>query len=167
MYPQCAQDGVSIYDLPKARTEQQLDAWQPLVDWLRSQLTRMRVPNGRRRQAHGGAWRRSGRVTPVASPGQTAAAAGGGSYPKTLSFLFEQSHLPGQRHRLGGALHEITDLVVGDVNLLVAAVLHLLAMLRVAADLQEEIENRFCAPPPVLTSAPRCRDRHHRPNRKP
>lgn len=43
VYPQCARDGVSIYDLPKARTEQQLDAWQPLVDWLRSQLTRMRA----------------------------------------------------------------------------------------------------------------------------
>jgi len=42
VYPQCARDGVSIYDLPKARTEQQLDAWQPLVNWLRSQLTRMR-----------------------------------------------------------------------------------------------------------------------------
>ena len=43
VYPQCARDGVSIYDLPKARTEQQLDAWQPLVDWLRSQLARMRA----------------------------------------------------------------------------------------------------------------------------
>ena len=42
VYPQCARDGApSIYDLP-ARTEQQLDAWQPLVNWLRSQLTRMR-----------------------------------------------------------------------------------------------------------------------------
>ncbi len=42
VYPQCARDGFSIYDLPRARTEQQLDAWQPLVVWLREQLAKSR-----------------------------------------------------------------------------------------------------------------------------
>lgn len=41
-YPQCARDGTSIYDLPRTRTEQQLEAWQPLVAWLRSQVARAR-----------------------------------------------------------------------------------------------------------------------------
>ena len=40
LYPQCARDGMSIYDLPRTRTEQQLEAWQPLVDWIRVQMTR-------------------------------------------------------------------------------------------------------------------------------
>ena len=40
VYPQCARDGMSIYDLPRTRTEQQLEAWQPLVDWIRGQMTR-------------------------------------------------------------------------------------------------------------------------------
>jgi chromosome partitioning protein len=43
LYPQCARDGLSIFDLPGARTEQQLDAWQPLVDWLKSELARTRT----------------------------------------------------------------------------------------------------------------------------
>lgn len=42
VYPQCARDGTSIYDLPRTRTEHQLEAWQPLVDWLRAQLLRLR-----------------------------------------------------------------------------------------------------------------------------
>ncbi|MGL5004234.1 MAG: ParA family protein, partial [Casimicrobium sp.] len=42
LYPQCARDGTSIYDLPRARTQQQLDAWQPLVAWLKTQVTRAR-----------------------------------------------------------------------------------------------------------------------------
>ena len=42
VYPQCARDGVSIYDLPTSRTENQLEAWQPLVDWLKGQLARVR-----------------------------------------------------------------------------------------------------------------------------
>lgn len=42
IYPQCARDGMSIYDLPRTRTEHQLEAWQPLVDWIRGQLTRSR-----------------------------------------------------------------------------------------------------------------------------
>jgi len=43
VYPQCARDGVSIYDLPRNRTEQQVEAWQPLVDWLRAQIARVRA----------------------------------------------------------------------------------------------------------------------------
>ena len=40
VYPQCARDGMSIYDLPRNRTEQQLEAWQPLVEWIRAQMVR-------------------------------------------------------------------------------------------------------------------------------
>ncbi len=40
IYPQCARDGMSIYDLPRSRTEQQIEAWQPLVDWIKSQMAR-------------------------------------------------------------------------------------------------------------------------------
>ena len=40
IYPQCARDGMSIYDLPRTRTEQQLDAWQPLIDWIKVQVAR-------------------------------------------------------------------------------------------------------------------------------
>lgn len=40
IYPQCARDGMSIYDLPRSRTEQQIEAWQPLVDWIKSQIAR-------------------------------------------------------------------------------------------------------------------------------
>lgn len=40
VYPQCARDGMSIYDLPRTRTENQLEAWQPLVDWIKVQMTR-------------------------------------------------------------------------------------------------------------------------------
>ena len=40
VYPQCARDGMSIYDLPRNRTEQQLEAWQPLVEWIRAQMLR-------------------------------------------------------------------------------------------------------------------------------
>ena len=40
IYPQCARDGMSIYDLPRNRTEQQLEAWQPLVDWIKGQMAR-------------------------------------------------------------------------------------------------------------------------------
>lgn len=40
LYPQCARDGVSIYDLPRTRTENQLEAWQPLVDWIKAQIAR-------------------------------------------------------------------------------------------------------------------------------
>ncbi len=40
IYPQCARDGMSIYDLPRNRTEQQLEAWQPLVEWIRAQMVR-------------------------------------------------------------------------------------------------------------------------------
>ena len=43
VYPQCARDGVSIYDLPASRTEQQIEAWVPLVDWIKGQLTRVRM----------------------------------------------------------------------------------------------------------------------------
>ena len=42
VYPQCARDGLSIYDLPASRTEQQIEAWVPLVDWIKVQLTRVR-----------------------------------------------------------------------------------------------------------------------------
>lgn len=41
-YPQCARDGMSIYDLPRAHTEQQIEAWQPLVTWLKAQVARAR-----------------------------------------------------------------------------------------------------------------------------
>ena len=40
VYPQCARDGMSIYDLPRTRTEQQLEAWQPLVEWIKGQMAR-------------------------------------------------------------------------------------------------------------------------------
>jgi chromosome partitioning protein len=40
LYPQCARDGMSIFDMPRTRTEQQLDAWQPLIDWIRQQIAR-------------------------------------------------------------------------------------------------------------------------------
>ncbi len=40
IYPQCARDGMSIYDLPRNRTEQQLEAWQPLIDWIKAQMAR-------------------------------------------------------------------------------------------------------------------------------
>jgi chromosome partitioning protein len=40
VYPQCARDGMSIYDLPRNRAEQQLEAWQPLVEWIRAQMLR-------------------------------------------------------------------------------------------------------------------------------
>ncbi len=43
LYPQCARDGTSIYDLPRTRTEQQLEAWQPLVAWLKGQVVRART----------------------------------------------------------------------------------------------------------------------------
>jgi chromosome partitioning protein len=42
-YPQCARDGTSIYELPRGRTEQQLEAWQPLVAWLKSNVARSRA----------------------------------------------------------------------------------------------------------------------------
>ncbi len=42
LYPQCARDGTSIYELPRGRTEQQLDAWQPLVSWLKAEVARSR-----------------------------------------------------------------------------------------------------------------------------
>ena len=48
VYPQCARDGMSIYDLPRNRTEQQIEAWQPLVDWLRAQLARVRASDAAR-----------------------------------------------------------------------------------------------------------------------
>jgi len=51
VYPQCARDGMSIYDLPKNRTEQQIEAWQPLVDWLRTQLARVRAAEAARSAA--------------------------------------------------------------------------------------------------------------------
>ena len=40
VYPQCARDGMSIYDLPRTRTENQLEAWQPLVEWIKLQMVR-------------------------------------------------------------------------------------------------------------------------------
>ena len=40
LYPQCARDGMSIYDLPRSRTDSQLEAWQPLVDWIKVQMAR-------------------------------------------------------------------------------------------------------------------------------
>ena len=40
IYPQCARDGMSIYDMPRNRTEQQLEAWQPLVAWIKAQMLR-------------------------------------------------------------------------------------------------------------------------------
>ena len=43
VYPQCARDGVSIYDLPASRTEQQIEAWAPLVVWIKGQLARLRT----------------------------------------------------------------------------------------------------------------------------
>ncbi|MCX8099426.1 MAG: ParA family protein [Casimicrobiaceae bacterium] len=46
VYPQCARDGLSIYDLPRSRTEQQLEAWQPIVVWLREQLARVQSQTG-------------------------------------------------------------------------------------------------------------------------
>lgn len=49
-YPQCARDGTSIYDLPRTRTEQQLEAWQPLVAWLRSQVARARAAKAQEAQ---------------------------------------------------------------------------------------------------------------------
>ncbi|MCC7069631.1 MAG: ParA family protein [Burkholderiales bacterium] len=58
VYPQCARDGTSIYDLPRNRTEQQLEAWQPLVVWLRGQIARIRE-----REAAGAT------PTPSAEPG--------------------------------------------------------------------------------------------------
>jgi chromosome partitioning protein len=42
LYSQCASEGVSIFDLPRTRTEQQLEAWQPLVVWLKAQVARTR-----------------------------------------------------------------------------------------------------------------------------
>ena len=42
VYPQCARDGVSIYDLPASRTEHQIEAWVPLVNWIKGQLNRVR-----------------------------------------------------------------------------------------------------------------------------
>ena len=43
VYPQCARDGMSIYDLPASRTEHQIEAWLPLVEWIKGQLTRVRA----------------------------------------------------------------------------------------------------------------------------
>lgn len=40
IYPQCARDGMSIYDMPRNRAEPQLEAWQPLVDWIKVQMSR-------------------------------------------------------------------------------------------------------------------------------
>jgi ATPases involved in chromosome partitioning len=40
LYTQCARDGLSLYDLPRARAEAQIEAWQPLVTWLSQQLKR-------------------------------------------------------------------------------------------------------------------------------
>ncbi len=37
-YAQCARVGLSIFDLPSARTSEQLAAWQPLVDWLKTRV---------------------------------------------------------------------------------------------------------------------------------
>jgi chromosome partitioning protein len=37
-YAQCARVGLSIFDLPSARTTEQLAAWQPLVDWLKTRV---------------------------------------------------------------------------------------------------------------------------------
>jgi chromosome partitioning protein len=42
LYPQCARDGVSIFDLPRTRTDQQIEAWQPLISWLKTQVARTR-----------------------------------------------------------------------------------------------------------------------------
>jgi chromosome partitioning protein len=43
LYPQCARDGVSIFDLPRARTDQQIEAWQPLISWLKEHVARSRA----------------------------------------------------------------------------------------------------------------------------
>lgn len=42
LYPQCARDGLSIFDIPRTRTEQQLEAWQPLIEWLKKHVARAR-----------------------------------------------------------------------------------------------------------------------------
>jgi chromosome partitioning protein len=42
LYPQCARDGLSIFDIPRTRTEQQLEAWQPLIEWLKKNVARAR-----------------------------------------------------------------------------------------------------------------------------
>lgn len=42
LYPQCALDGTSIFDLPGSRTAQHTDAWQPVIAWLKTQLARAR-----------------------------------------------------------------------------------------------------------------------------
>jgi chromosome partitioning protein len=42
LYPQCAAEGVSIYDLPRARNAQQIEAWQPLIAWLKTEVARSR-----------------------------------------------------------------------------------------------------------------------------
>ncbi|TAG48275.1 MAG: ParA family protein [Betaproteobacteria bacterium] len=40
LYPQCARDGVSIFDLPRARAEQQVEAWAPLIAWLKTYVAK-------------------------------------------------------------------------------------------------------------------------------
>jgi chromosome partitioning protein len=42
LYPQCARDGMSIFDLPQTRTEQQVEAWQPLIGWLKARVAQRR-----------------------------------------------------------------------------------------------------------------------------
>jgi chromosome partitioning protein len=43
LYTHCAHDGMSIFDLPQTRTGQQVEAWQPLVGWLKSQVAQRRA----------------------------------------------------------------------------------------------------------------------------
>jgi chromosome partitioning protein len=43
LYPQCAGDGMSIFDLPPTRAQPQIEAWQPLIAWLKTQVARRKT----------------------------------------------------------------------------------------------------------------------------
>jgi chromosome partitioning protein len=43
LYPGCANDGTSIFDLPRSRAEQVVEAWQPITAWLKTQLARAKT----------------------------------------------------------------------------------------------------------------------------
>jgi chromosome partitioning protein len=40
VYVHCARDGLSVFDLPRSRGEQDWDEWRPLTRWVGRQTTR-------------------------------------------------------------------------------------------------------------------------------
>ncbi len=43
LYRSCALDGTSIFDLPRTRAEQQIEAWRSITAWIKTQLARSKA----------------------------------------------------------------------------------------------------------------------------